>query len=288
MRILRLCHVFFIASFLCFSVKATDLVRYVESGDSKQSYFVDLLKLALEASRDNYGDYSLVGVEVAMSQGRSSIMLGLNEVIDLTWRMSSKEIEDKLQAVYFPILKGLMGYRIFIIRAGEQIHFNKNISVNKLKTIALGQGHNWPDTDILRANDFNVASGYDEHLLTMLLRKRFDYFPRALHEPWSEIKGYPDLIIEKNIMLKYYAPMYFYVNKTNNRLQQRLSYGLGKILNSGEFDQFFINHPITANIIEKSKVIKRVVFELENPLLSDKTKELLSDKRLWIDLSTVK
>lgn len=268
-------------------VSATDTIRYVDSKkypDSKQSYFIDLLTLILEASKEKYGDYQLQPVAIEMAQERTSIMLEHNKFIDLTWRMTSKELEHKLQAIYFPLLKGLMGQRIFIIRKDEQSTFTKKLSLENLKKIYLGQGYNWPDTEILLANGFSVIKGYDIYLLKMLEKGRFDYYPRALHEPWSEITTQPDFIVEKNLMLNYPAPMFFFVNKRNKRLQQRLKLGLSKLLNSGEFEQFFINHGITSDILAKAKVDQRTIFTLHNPLLSKETKELLTDKRLWIKL----
>jgi len=113
-----------------------DLVRYVESKkylDHKQSYFVDLLTLALEVSKPRYGDYKLQPVNVEMAQARTSMMLQREEYIDLTWRMTSQRLEDKLQAIYFPLLKGLMGYRIFIIPKNKQYLFNKKTSLAELK-----------------------------------------------------------------------------------------------------------------------------------------------------------
>jgi len=266
---------------------ASDLVRYVDSEkhpDPKQSYFVDLLTLALEASKEEYGDYQLQPVAIEMAQGRTSIMLQRNEYIDLTWRMTSKELEQKLQAIYFPILKGLMGHRIFIIRKNEQDIFTHNLSLEDLKKIDLGQGHNWPDTDILLNNGFNVTKGYDIYLLEMLKKGRFNYYPRALHEPWLEIINEPELAVEKKLMINYPAPMFFFVNKQNKHLQQRLEFGLTKLLNSGRFEQFFINHAITSGILTKANVRKRTVFELKNPLLSEQSKALLEDSRLWIEL----
>ena len=285
------CTLIMIAFIYCMSASAVDLIRYVDSKDhpdDKQGYFIDLLTVVLEASREQYGDYTLQGVAVEMEQGRSSIMLARNEVIDLTWRMTSKEIENKLQAIYFPILRGLMGHRIFIIRAEDQSRFSKDISLSELRNIPVGQGKNWPDTDILNANGFNVTTGSDIYLLTMLEKKRFDFYPRALHEPWLEIKNNSVFVVEKNLMLRYFAPVYFYVNKSNNRLHQRLSYGFKKILTSGQFEQFFLTHPITSDIIEKSNAKNRMVFDLNNPLLSKKSKALQNDKRLWIDLSSSK
>ncbi len=264
-----------------------DLVRYVESKkypDLKESYFVDLLTLVLEVSKPRYGDYKLQPVNVEMAQARTSMMLQREEYIDLTWRMTSQRLEDKLQAIYFPILKGLMGYRIFIIPKNKQYLFNKKTSLAELKKIDLGQGHNWADSDILLANNFQVIKGNDISLIKMLKKGRFSYFPRALHEPWLEISAEKDLTVEKYLMLQYPAPTFFFVNKHNSALQQRLSFGLTLLLDSGQFEQFFLNHKITADILSKANVNNRTSFPLHNPLLSDKSKELLTDERLWIKL----
>ena len=95
-----------------------DVIRYVDSKkypDSKKSYFTDLLTLILESSKPEYGDFKLQPVAMDMGQARSSLMIERNQYIDLNWRMTSQQLEQQLQAIYFPILKGLMGYRIFII-----------------------------------------------------------------------------------------------------------------------------------------------------------------------------
>jgi len=264
-----------------------DLVRYIDSKDypdPKQSYFVDLLKLTLEASKNKYGSYKLQAINIEMAQARTSTMLQRNEYIDLTWRMTSQKLEQQLQAIYFPILKGLMGYRIFIITKKQQHLFNKNTSLETLHNLHLGQGLNWPDTEILLANGFNVIQGHDNFLIEILKKQRFDYFPRALHEPWPEIAGDNTLAVEKHLMLHYPAPVFFFVNKENKRLQQRLKFGLNELLASGKFEHFFLNHPITSGITTKANVNTRSTFSLENPLLSEQTKNQLTDERLWIKL----
>ncbi len=277
---------FFLLAFSLYKANATDIIRYVDSKthpDPKQSYFVDLLTLALEASKTEFGDYQLRPEAIEMAQERTSWMLERNEFIDLTWRMTSKDLETKLQAIYFPILKGLMGYRIFIIRREDSHNYKSDISLNDLKRIHSGQGHNWPDTEILLSNGFNVTRGYDIYLLDMLKKSRFDYYPRALHEPWFEIENEPQLTVESNLMLKYPAPIFFFVNKENKRLSKRLTLGLNKLLDSGKFEQFFLTHSVTAGIQAKAKTKTRTVFELKNPLLSNEVKLLLTDKRLWIN-----
>ena len=208
------CHVLpiFLAIITNFA-NATELIRYIDSieyPDPKQVYFVDLLSLALKATENEYGSYELQPIGIEMTQERTSLMLGKNEVIDITWRMTSKKLEQKLQAIYFPILKGLMGHRIFIIRKNNQNIFTKDLPLKKLKMMHLGQGHNWPDSDILHSNGFTVIKGYHIHFLEMLKKGRFDYYPRGLHEPWPEISNEPELAVEKNLMIKYPAPMFFF------------------------------------------------------------------------------
>ena len=132
------------------------------------------------------------------------------------------------------------------------------------------------------ANEFNLTEGYQANLLKMLQRKRFDYFPRGLHEPWLEIEEKNQFIVEKNIALKYFAPMYFFVSKSNIRLKSRINKGLKKLIQSGRFEQFFINHELIAGVLEKSNLQERKIFELSNPLISTSTQKLLDDKRLWL------
>ena len=265
---------------------ASDVVRYNISQthpDAKQSYYIDLLSLILEASREKYGAYQLIPVPLEMSQGRTSIMVQQGQAIDVTWRMTSEALEAELQAIYIPMLKGLMGVRIAIIRHNDTATFSPNLSLAQLKLLSAGQGYDWPDSDILRHNGFDVIEGSAFSLLTMLEKNRFDYFPRALHEPWLEIANKNQFIVEEHFLLKYPAPMYFFVNKKNNRLVQRLEYGFHNLIESGAFDEFFYNHPVTQNILVKANLPQRKIFNLENPLLSEKSQKILSNKSLWLD-----
>jgi hypothetical protein len=263
---------------------AQDVVRYVYSKshtDLKEKYFIDLLTLVLEESRAEFGDYKLQPVAIEMAQERTSIMLELNKYVDLTWRMTTKNLEQRLQAIYVPLLKGVMGYRIFIIRPESQQLFSKDMTLERLRSIRLGQGYDWPDSEILKANKFTITLGHNNNLLKMLEKKRFDYFPRALHEPWLEIAHNNKLAIEKNIALKYFAPMYFFVNKSNKRLASRLNTGFTKLFDSGRFEQFFRHHELISGVLGKVNLHQRRVFELSNPIISENTQKLLNNKHLW-------
>lgn len=251
--------------------------------DPKQAYFISLLKLALENSRDQYGDYQLNAVMIEMNQGRALKMVADNNMIDVVWTMTSIEREQQLQAIYIPLLKGLMSYRIGLIRKKDHDKFQQ-MDLAQIKKTLIGQGADWPDVDILNSNGFNVVRGNDQHLIDMLLKGRFDYFPRSIHEPWRDLARYPDLVLEKKFLLKYPAPIYFFVRKDNAHLAQRIEYGLRKSIADGSFEQLFYNHPITKNMIEKSQLDKRIEITLHNPNLSKKTAALLDEKPMWLTL----
>lgn len=263
------------------------LVRYNVSEkypDPKQSYYIDLLRLSLEETKLEYGPFFMQPVPVEMSQGRTSIMVELDHGIDVTWRMSTVDLEKRMLPVYIPLLKGLMGYRIFIIKAGEQDRFPNTLTNTDLANMIAGQGHDWPDIDILNHNGIRVTAGADYSLLNMLEKGRFDYFPRALHEPWLEIKDNDKFVVEKNLMMQYPAPLYFFVNKKNTELRDRILLGLNKAIDNGKFDQMFYQHSVTKMIFSSANLAQRKVFYFENPFLSPTTKAIMADKRLWLDL----
>ena len=267
---------------LIFSAAAQQIstVRYsisLEFTDQKQSYYIDLLTLALDNTIQEYGPYKLEAVVIEMPQGRTSIMVEKENVIDVTWRMTSKELEQKLAAVYWPLLKGLMGYRIFIIDKQKHALFEQIVNEQQLKNLVAGQGIDWPDAKILAHNGYQVMKSPAMTLLNMLEKGRLDYFPRALHEPWIEIAQRSQFEVESQLMLRYPAPMFFFVNKANYLLHERLTLGLEKAYLNGSFERLFSEHPVTKEILAKANIDERLVFDLTNPLLSEQA-QLAMDK----------
>ena len=145
-----------------------------------------------------------------------------------------------------------------------------------------GQGLDWPDVSILRANGLTVTVGasYDG-LFDMLNAGRFDYFPRGMNEPWTEVKAHKEkgFIVEEQLLLKYPAPTYFFVHKDNVALANRINEGLLLAIEDGSFDTIFYGHPANKGIFKLTNIKSRKVFDLKNPLLPTKTP--LDDHRLW-------
>lgn len=260
-------------------------VRYnlsVDNVDLKQNYFIDLLRLAMEKSQPQYGDFVLNAVMIDMPQRRAIKSVKESE-LDVVWTMTSIEREQQLKPIYFPLLKGLLGYRIAIIRSEDANKFTDITSLEELQRIPVGQGLDWPDSDILQQQGFTLVRGAEQSLLTMLNKKRFDYYLRGIHEPWSELIDQTDLMVEPNFVIIYPAPIYFFVRQDNDLLAERIEYGLRMALNDGSFDHLFYNHAITHGVLDRVSLPTRQEFRLDNPFLSDSSKNLLSERELWFD-----
>lgn len=262
------------------------VVRYNQftlfANDSAQQYFSALLKLALDETVDDFGPYYLSPVDINMVQQRTITMLQANKVIDVMWTVTSVEREQSMQAVYIPLLKGLMGNRIFLIRKNEQHRFETIKTLEDLFTLTAGQGDNWPDTQIIKRNNIPVQTAKGELLYNMLAKKRFDYFPRAVTEIQKEAFQYPEFIIENNLMLNYLSPIYFFVNKQNPLLAKRIEVGLLRAINDGRFDKLFRTANNIDHLSAQLKLKQRRVFQLSNTLVSDKTRAIQRDERYWM------
>lgn len=269
-----------------FDSKADTLVvRYnqasIFSDDPEQKYYAQLLKLALDETIDDYGPYQLQAVKIDMLQQRSISMLKDQDNIDVIWTVTSIEREQQLQAVYVPLLKGLMGNRVFLIKKGEQKHFDHVQGLGDLKRLRAGQGINWPDTTILKYNELNVQQALGTSLYKMLDKKRFDYFPRSITEVIKEQGEYPQLMIENSLMLQYFSPIYFFVNKTKRSLAQRIEVGLIRAIDNGKFDQtFYASRDVNA-LMAQLKLNDRKIIKLDHPYISVKSQLLQKNTKFW-------
>ena len=186
---------FYVAAWLFSTpVLATDVVRYNISqqyNDPKQDYYIALLRMALNKSRERYGPYQLFENSFDHTpQGRTLDLVERGKLLDVHWSMTSKQREKQLGTVYVPLLKGMMGARLLLVREDTLDKLELIDSAAQLTNFTLGSGSDWPDTAIYEANGFVVTTSNASTLPKMFQQRRFDLFPRALHEPWTELSGY--------------------------------------------------------------------------------------------------
>ena len=121
-------------------------VRYPRQ-DSVETYPVRVLALALAKTGR---PFSLESLSYGMSQGRALRQLAEGRDLDVVWSITSEERERDLLPVRIPIDKGLYGWRLLLINQSELGRFEKVRSLDDLKSLRAGQGHDWPDTGLLR------------------------------------------------------------------------------------------------------------------------------------------
>lgn len=262
-------------------VSSAEQIRLNTVTAEKDKYQLGLLKLALSYSDT---EYEFIQSSNKLTQTKMLSELKSNK-LDVAWGGTSKSWEEQFSPIRVPLFKGLLGHRIFIIREGEQSRFNQVSRLADLNSFKAGQGRSWSDCQVL--NDAGVpliTTLKYNNLFYMLEGGRFDYLPRSVYSPWSEIKKRAELPleVEKNILLVYPLPAYIFVNKENTQLKNEIERGLFKAIEDGSFDDYFYSHPLILEGLTKSKVENRTIFRLANKSLPAETP--LADKRLWFDI----
>ena len=230
-------------------------------------FFPQALELALSKTAERDGTFKLSFYPRALNSARALSMLKKGEV-DVIWTMSDPERERDFIPVRISLLRGLSSHRIFLIRAEDRQKFASVKNLDQLRQFTAGVGALWPDTDVLRANDLPVttASSY-ELLFNMLIGKRFDYIPRGLYEVWDEFEIHKDrgLVIEESLMLHYKGPNYFFVNRNNPALAERIDRGLRLAIEDGSLDALFMSFSSFSKGMAVMENPNRRLFHLKTP-----------------------
>lgn len=250
--------------------------------DVSQDYYYGLLEKALV--NGNGSKYKLKVIDASnLTQGRSMQLLAEN-FLDVYWMGDSKIREDRFRAIKIPLMKGLLGYRVSIVKK-DNLNELTSLSESQFKQKIACQGEHWPDTQILRHNQYvvNPVARYDL-MFGMLSKGRCDYFPRAVFEGYGELavaqQELKNITVLDDVILYYPFPIYFFVNKTNTELGNVIETGLEQMIDSGEFDEFIKTHNVTKHVFPLEKWQKKKIFQLSNPFLPDDTD--INNSRYWL------
>ncbi len=255
--------------------------------DKRYDYQWKILQTALERTKRKYGLYRMVK-SVVMTEKRQVDELERDSgLLTVMYLDTNPDMERKLVPIHIPVDKGLVGYRVFLIRKQAQAAFEGVNTLEDLRRFTYGLGLGWADVEVMQSNGFRVVTGssYDG-LFNMLVHNRFDVFSRSVGEvldEYDERKPFmPDLFIEPDILLYYPLPMYFwFANSEHGRkLAARVEEGMWMMMRDGSYDRVFKQY--YGDRIRQLNLAKRKLFKLDNPLLVPETP--LDNRRLWIDL----
>jgi ABC-type amino acid transport substrate-binding protein len=247
---------------------AETVIRYFPSG-SIYEYRWKLLELALAHARDASGEVRLEPYEEEVTQNRGVLLLQ-SGTIDVVALGTDEERESKLRPIKIDIMQGIVGFRLLVIRAADQARIARMDGVALRRQLTFGLNSQWADLPIMQADGFSVttSSGYED-LFRMLVAGRFDAFPRGLNEARRELDErkdiYPQLAIETTKALYFPYPVYFWVNRNNSTLADKIERGLRLSLADGSFRKLFETYH--AADIASIRREKRQVILLNNPVL---------------------
>lgn len=261
---------------------SAETLRVVQGSHPLDEYAVGALRVAL-AELDTPYELDVIREEMTQTRVTEQLRAGKLEVM---WLASDQKAEDSLLPIRFPLLKGLLGYRVCIINPDNQGKFSAVRTMEDLKALTFGQGYGWPDVETLRSNGLQVVvtSKY-ENLFHMVEGGRFDGFPRGVLEPWVELRSRQELglTVDTNVLLIYRLPFYLFVAPNNPELAQQLHEGFERALSNGNFDRYFYGHEMVKSALDRAKLQERQgVFYLNNPTLSKQTP--LDRTDYWFDI----
>ncbi len=261
-----------------------------ESGaDSRYNDLVEILKTALEKTVAEYGPYTLQPSKSRMNEARSLAELrNPTGMVNVAWCGTSVQKEKDYGVVRIPLRKGILGYRVALIARNRLADIDKIRNLDDLRKVSVGQGIGWGDVAIYEANGIKVHTAGYESLFKMVAANRIGLFPRGINEVFPEFAArhdaIPNLAVEKNLLIYYPWPYYFFFNKSSKALAKRVETGIRKMMKDGSFDALFMKYN-SASIL-KAKLKNRRIIRIKNPTLPKDTP--LADASLWFEPAALK
>ena len=241
---------------------------------STEDYGYAVLELALAKSGVPYR-LRLSPFAMTPERARLEMEAGRVSVLDFG---TSADYEARFRAVYFPIDRGLSGYRLAIIHEASAPSFARIRTLADLRAMVAGQGPGWADATILTAAGIRVETAQFEQLFRMVNARRFDFYPLGVEEVYGHLEHHralaPNAIVEPKLALHYPFARLFFVAKGNAELHDALSTGLKRAFADGSFQQLLENHPSVKRSLAQAALSRRVIIELDNPLLTPAFKQM--------------
>lgn len=239
-----------------------------------------LLRLSLDLTVPEYGPYRLI-VSPPMEQGRAVKELQGGELVQVGVFAPDEERERTLLAIHVPLAKGLLGWRVCLVRQGDEGRFANIRSLTDWRQAGfrIGQHRSWPDTRLLKENGLDVVvGGLYEALFNMLHKRRFDCFLRSVIEIEDELTQHPDLAIEPHLVFRYPLALLFFVSPRYPELAKRIELGLQRARQSGDYERIF--EAGFGSTIRRLQLERRVMLELSNPDLPTGSRAMMQDPSL--------
>lgn len=239
---------------------------------SRQQYEREILEAALNATIAAHGNYQLQEdkTDYPLAADEASVFRSKGFDIFGTVAGNTKLANEKKILIPLPLMKGLLGYRILIIRAADKEKFVAIKSAQQLQQLRMGIPSTWADAELFRHNGYKVEEkGSFDDLFTRLENNEFDYVTFGANEVtgvFSERAAKSGkLIVDSSLVVFYPFPLVFYVNPDSKALAARVTEGLQIISANGELDKIFNRY--FAVDLAAVNLPARAMIKLKNPIL---------------------
>jgi ABC-type amino acid transport substrate-binding protein len=243
-------------------------------GNDREAYIWEAMEAALEATVSDYGSYDIQLVQDINQEREDYELINDTGLITVISDSLNQNNLDNLSRLEFPVMRDLLGYRVFLIDEKRKEEFAKIKTVEDLKKYQFGIGIGWNDKLILEHAKLKV---YEEAEYKMLFKDVsegvIDIFSRGINEVVGEYdlysKQYDNLIIEEHVLLYYPLQRYFWFSKSPNgdKLKARLDEGFSRIVANGKLEEIF-NRYFKADL-DTLNLKDRILIKLENPIYTD-------------------
>ncbi len=128
------------------SPKALEEVIYPQPSsalDIRNNDLIAIAQAAQEATTLQNGDYELKPSQDIMDKKRYFLELFKGEKITLAWTSAKQKHAKRFQAIWIPLRKEILGYRIFLIRRTDQDKFTEIQTLSDLSHLTVGQKSTW-------------------------------------------------------------------------------------------------------------------------------------------------
>jgi hypothetical protein len=240
-------------------------------GDKHHVYSTELLRMALEKTRPEYGDFTLKPIpprNYARALKAAVDDTFPNLVIETSYEQALTH-HAKLDFINFPVDLGVLGYRACFMNPALKAKNIKIETLDDLRPYNFAHGVGWADTIIFRHNGLKVQEldNYDGIFL-MVISGRVDFFCRGVNELLGELQQFShlkELTIDEQFMLVYPLPRHFYLNVKNKLAKERIGLGLARAYQDGSLQALWKANFLPSLAI--ANMPKRKIIKLDNPLL---------------------
>lgn len=211
----------------------------------RQAYELSLLQRVINITSGEYGHADIAEdcTDYPRAEDEGNIFLKGQDLC-VTVAGNPKFQSGRFIPVYDPIMDGLLGHRLLIIREEDQADYSQCVTSAMLRKKVMGIPETWADAPLFRSNGYRVEErGSFDDVFHRLKAGEFDYVSLGANEVFpvfaEKAAGLGGLAIESSLRLYYPYALVFYVHPDQPQLAKRLREGLLTLRRSGEFGRMF-------------------------------------------------